>query len=153
MTISKAGMGLQHAAQLPVAPNNLLLNQKELFKKKNGQHIVWSNIIKTIKSPEIISFAQNQIGFGEQIGTDFAESTSAATAFETIFVPIRFQGLKEVTIFDELATSGAQVTDDHWLLLVLLLLLLLLWMVVVTRDNGWKMLMMMLWNGHANRGR
>ena len=29
MTISKAGMGLQHAAQLPVAPNNLLLNQKE----------------------------------------------------------------------------------------------------------------------------
>jgi hypothetical protein len=37
--------------------------------------------------PEVISFAENQIGFGVEGGADFSQSTIATSALETVLVP------------------------------------------------------------------
>jgi hypothetical protein len=37
--------------------------------------------------PEVISFAENQIGFGVEGGADLAQSAVATSALETVLVP------------------------------------------------------------------
>lgn len=48
-----------------------------------------NRMISCVNVPEVVAFAEDQISFGEEIGTDFAQSTTATAAFETVFVPIR----------------------------------------------------------------
>lgn len=54
--------------------------------------------------PEIITFAQYQIGFGEQCGANFAQATITAGTFEAIFMPILIQCLQQESFFNWLMT-------------------------------------------------
>ena len=57
--------------------------------------------------PEVISFAENQICFGEQCWANFAQSTVTTRTFETIFMPVLVQCLQQVTFTDWLVTTEA----------------------------------------------
>ena len=46
-----------------------------------------------VKLPEVVAFAEDQVGARVQRGTDFAQSTVAASAFEAVLVPVNVQRL------------------------------------------------------------
>jgi len=62
-------------------------------------------IARRSEQSEIIAFAENEIGAGVERGTDFAQSTVAASAFQTIFVPVNVQSLEQVLVGYGLTTS------------------------------------------------
>ena len=50
-------------------------------------------VLQRLSSPEVITLAEDQVGFCEEIGADLAETAAATTALETIFVPVGLQSL------------------------------------------------------------
>lgn len=59
------------------------------------------------KQSQIIPLAQDQIGFRVQRGANFAQSAIAASALETVFMPVQVQCFEEVAFRDGLAAAGA----------------------------------------------
>ena len=47
-----------------------------------------------VKLPEVVPFAEDEVGARVQRGTDFAQSAVAASALEAVLVPVNVQRLK-----------------------------------------------------------
>lgn len=58
------------------------------------------------KQSQIIPLAQNQIRLGVQRGTNFAQTTIATAALQTVFVPVQVEGLQQEPFGDGFAAAG-----------------------------------------------
>ena len=63
--------------------------------KRRGRKVEFSECedFWRVKLPEVVAFAEDQVGARVQRGTDFAQSTVAASAFEAVLVPVNVQRL------------------------------------------------------------
>lgn len=56
---------------------------------------------------QIVSFAENKIGFGVERRANFAESAVAASTFQAVFVPVHVQRFQEVSLRNRLSATRA----------------------------------------------
>lgn len=72
---------------------------------------------KTIYLPEVISSAENEVGFGVESGPDLAQSAVATAALKTVFVPEHVQSLQQVPANHTRPANVTQVfpfeANDH----------------------------------------
>lgn len=75
---------------------------------ESGNNFTTSRTITYVtEQSQVVPFAQNQVGFRVQSRTHFSESTVAATALQTILVPVQVQRFEEISVGDGFATAGA----------------------------------------------
>jgi len=61
----------------------------------------------SVSLPEVVPFAEYQVGFGVQRGSDFTQPTVAAAAFETVLVPEQVQSFEQEPFGYAFAAIGA----------------------------------------------
>lgn len=103
-------------------PNNTRLNSipKQSFRRKKcpttsrgsqstggGGVDTCSEKLKQFVIPEIIPFAEYEIGLGVQRGSDLAQATVAAAALEAVLVPEQVQRLEQESFGDAFAAVCA----------------------------------------------
>lgn len=57
--------------------------------------------------PEVVTPAEDEVGFGVQCGAHLAEPAVAAGAFQAVLMPVFVQGLQQVAILDLPVAAGA----------------------------------------------
>ena len=50
--------------------------------------------------PEVVSLAEDEVCFGEESGSHFSQTTSAAGAFEAVLVPVLVHGFQQESLID-----------------------------------------------------